>query len=76
MALGNPDFGYGEIVNFKINHFELGEVELSGTIEIIDAYGVFEDDSRAYYDILVKPDPHYGEDGCLYKHIPEDDVWQ
>ena len=75
MALGNPDYNYGDVVNFKIMDSEFGEMEICGVIEIVDAYGVFEDDSQAYYDIMVKPDARFGENGCLYKHIPESNVW-
>lgn len=35
-------------------------------IEIIDAFGTFEDNSDVSYDIMV------AEENCLYKHIRED----
>ena len=73
MPKGNPLYTYDDVVKFTING-ETGPVELVGTIGVVDAYGIFEDDSQVYYDIMVKPDPRYGEQGCFYKHIPEDGV--
>ena len=73
MAYGAPEFDYGDVVVFTIEH-DGEEIELEGTVEIIDAYGTFFDPDHASYDILVVPDPFYGGDGCLYKHISEERV--
>lgn len=61
--VGHPKYTYGDTVSFEING-----VTKVGTIEIIDAYGTFFDDSDVSYDILV-PD-----ENCLYKHFPESTV--
>ena len=72
---GAPEYDYGDVVVFAINH-DGEEIVLEGTIEIIDAYGTFADPDCVSYDILVAPDPFYGDNGCLYKHIPEERVWR
>lgn len=65
--LGYPKFRKGEAVMF---YFDNGkdEQELYGTIEIIDAYGTFEQKKEASYDI-------WRADDGLYKHIPESQVF-
>ena len=74
MPIGNPLYTYDDAVTFQLTD-ENGEViELTGTVGVVDAYGIFADNSQVYYDIMVKPDPRYGENGCFYKHIPEDKV--
>ena len=62
--LGHPKFNYGDKVKFICN----GE-QLVGTIEIIDAYGTFFDNSDVHYDIMVEREGH--DCPCLYKHISE-----
>ena len=74
MPLGNPTYDYDDIVKFGLQAEDGTEEEMTGTVAIIDAHGIFGDNSQVYYDIMVKPDPHYGEGGCLYKHIPEERV--
>ena len=74
MSLGNPRFGYDDIVKFSVKDEDGDLRELEGDIAVVDAYGIFGDNTQVYYDIMVKPDPVYGEDGCLYKHIPESKV--
>lgn len=41
-----------------------------GTIWIVDAYGTFEQNEEASYDIYVE------EENCLYKHIRQSDVFK
>lgn len=58
--IGKPKFNSGQFVKFECD----GEI-MEGTIHIIDAFGIWEDTSEVYYDIL-------GTNDCLYKHIRED----
>ena len=74
MLWGDPVFDYGELVRFGINDPDEGFYELEGTVEVVDSHGIFGDDTRAYYDIMVDPDPRYGGKGCFYKHIPEEAI--
>ena len=60
--VGQPKFKIGDVVKFRINN----EIR-TGTIAIVDEYGIFMDDSEVYYDIMVKEGPMQG----LYKHIKE-----
>lgn len=61
--LGNPKYTEGDRVQFTFN----GQVK-TGTVEIVDEYGTFFDDSDVSYDILIE------EENTLYKHIREDRV--
>ena len=63
--LGHPKYAYGDKVKFTID----GK-EIIGTIEIIDAYGTFEQNREVSYDIMVKGEPW----NMLYKHITENGV--
>jgi len=63
--IGHPKHKLGDVVTFYLNG-----MKLQGTIEIIDAYGTFEDDSDVSYDIFVTNHPKY-KDGVLIKHINE-----
>lgn len=64
--IGRPQYTYGDSVRFAAiidgekNVFE-------GTVEIIDAYGTFEQNEEPSYDIMV--DVHGAP--CLFKHIRE-----
>ena len=58
--IGHPAYMRGDIVNFRVC-----EKEKRGKIEIVDAYGTFEQDEEPSYDIYIK------EENCLYKHIRE-----
>lgn len=62
---GKPKFKRSDKVKFQID----GHV-LVGEVHIVDAYGVFEDGSDVYYDILA---PLLSDTSqiCLYKHIKE-----
>lgn len=61
--LGNPKFNYDDRVSFSF-----GDETIVGTIEIIDRYGTFFDNSDVSYDILVDD---YKGSPCLFKHINE-----
>ena len=75
MPKGKPLYTYDDVVTFPIKRDEKSEeVWLTGTIGVVDANGYFFDNSQPFYDIMVKPDPLYGEKGCFYKHIPEDTI--
>ena len=55
-----PKYNRGDTVRFKIKD----DTTYVGVVEIIDAYGTFEQDEEPSYDIYVQD----GQ-GCLYKHI-------
>ena len=61
--IGKPKFNRGDVVSFTWE----GET-LTGKVEIIDAWGTFENDNDCSYDVLCDESPR-GE--CLYKHLPE-----
>ena len=61
--IGQPKYTEGDHVQFTFD----GQVK-TGTIEIVDAYGAFFDESDVSYDILIE------EENTLYKHIREDRV--
>ena len=61
--LGQPKYEKYDIVRFKFGPTE----ELEGFIEIIDAYGTFEQNEEPSYDILITEEPNRG----LYKHVRE-----
>ena len=58
-----PLYKREDTVRFSIN----GE-SLEGKIEIVDAYGTFEQDEEPSYDIYV------AEKNCIYKHIRQSEV--
>ena len=58
--IGQPVFMRGEMVNFYWR-----EIRKTGEVQIVDAYGTFEQNEEPSYDVYVK------EDNCLYKHIRE-----
>ena len=61
--IGKPKFKYGDIVEFKYN----GE-KIVGTIEIIDSYGTFFDNSDVSYDIMCD---NYKGQSMFFKHVTE-----
>lgn len=74
--IGKPKYKENEEVKFKIFFQEETEpTELTGKIYIVDKYGTFFDDSDVSYDIYVKYCKQY-PDGCLFKHIREDNVYK
>lgn len=48
--------------------FKIGDDEKCGMIQIVDAYGTFEQEDEPSYDICVE------EENCIYKHIRETDI--
>ena len=58
--IGHPAFMRGEMVSFYWR-----EIRKTGEVQIVDAYGTFEQNEEPSYDVYVK------EDNCLYKHIRE-----
>lgn len=61
--IGHPKFNYNDKVMFVID-----DVPIKGYVYIIDKYGVFEDNSNVYYDIMAE------DENMLYKHIREDSL--
>ena len=60
-------------VKYHINDnvsFILDEKEYTGTIAIVDEFGIFFDNSQPYYDIYII----YGEEKILVKHIPQSNI--
>jgi hypothetical protein len=45
--------------------FKIGDDEKCGMIQIVDAYGTFEQEDEPSYDICVE------EENCIYKQIRE-----
>lgn len=48
--------------------FKFRDDEKCGMIQIVDAYGIIEQEDEPSYDICVE------EENCLYKHIRETDI--
>lgn len=65
--VGRPKFKQGEAVMFFFDNGK-EELELDGTIEIIDTYGTFFQRKEVSYDIWRAGD-------ALYKHVPESSVF-
>ena len=61
---GEHKYQKGDVVKFLARN----DVEKTGVIRIIDAFGTFEQDEEPSYDIMVE------EENCLYKHIRESEV--
>ena len=59
-VLGKPKFQRGDSVSFECN----GQIKV-GLVEIVDAYGTFDQNVEPSYDILVK------SENTLYKHFRE-----
>lgn len=70
--LGNPKYAVGEEVTFNLINRNDVEVTLIGTVQIVDQYGTFEDNTDVCYDILVNDEN--GKPDCLYKHVNEKSV--
>ena len=64
-SIETPRYNRGDKVRFKVGD----DTAYVGVIEIIDAYGTFEQDEEPSYDIFVQGNP-----GCLYKHIRQSSV--
>ena len=64
--IGRPRYTYGDSVRFAINVD--GEKHIfEGTVEVVDAYGTFEQNEEPSYDIMA--DAHCAP--CLFKHVRE-----
>lgn len=64
--IGRPQYTYGDSVRFAV--IIDGEKNVfKGTVEIVDAYGTFEQNEEPSYDIIVNA---HGAP-CLFKHIRE-----
>lgn len=61
--IGKPKFKYGDIVEFNYNN-----EKIVGTIEIIDSYGTFFDESDVSYDIMCG---NYKGKPMFFKHVKE-----
>ncbi len=61
--IGQPKYERFDIVRFKFGPTD----ELQGFVEIVDAYGTFEQSEEPSYDILIAEKEGRG----LYKHIRE-----
>lgn len=67
--IGKPKYKRGDKVKFRVMN-----TNLEGVIEIVDAYGTFEQNSEVSYDIFVESSPHFAGEPCLYKHVIETKV--
>ena len=55
--LGKPKFDYNDIVKFKSRMFsDTPELEVEGSVAIIDAYGTFEQNEEVSYDVYSAKD--------------------
>ena len=61
--LGHPKYTYKDKVRFKFRN-----LDLVGTIEIVDSYGTMEQNKEPSYDIVVEMN------NTLYKHIVESSI--
>ena len=66
--IGHPKYDYNDLVSFSIL-IDGKEREFVGSVEIIDAWGTFEQNTEVSYDIFV--DNAFNGDPCLFKHILE-----
>ena len=71
--LGKPKYKMGEKVEFDVWDKHYQKHTLAGTVEIIDAWGTFEQNKDVSYDIMVQKS-HFNGGVCLYKHIVESEV--
>jgi hypothetical protein len=61
--LGKPMYHWGNYVTFRVT-----AEEKVGKIDVVDAYGTFEQAEEPSYDIFVE------KENCIYKHIRESAV--
>ena len=60
-------FNYGDLVQFDFE--SNGQIQvITGTVEIIDKYGTFEQNEEPSYDLYRK------ENNTLYKHIRQSEL--
>ena len=72
--IGEPKYALGEEVTFSLINRNGVDVTLIGTVQIVDRYGTFEDNTDVCYDILVESDENGKPNGILYKHVNEKSV--
>lgn len=58
--IGKPKYKIEEDVSFKLQN----QIK-NGFIIVVDAYGVFEDNTEVHYDIMVP------KENMIYKHVRE-----
>lgn len=63
-VLGCPRYDYGDTVRFAWG----SDGEKAGVVQIIDAYGTFEQNLEPSYDVYIESEQ------CLYKHICESEI--
>lgn len=68
--IGKPKYKIGDVVQFTINTDERDNLVCTGTIEIIDKYGTFYQNSEVSYDVMVKNFADT-ENPMFVKHIEE-----
>ena len=64
--IGRPRYTYGDSVCFAIT-IDGEKNVFEGTVEMVDAYGTFEQNEEPSYDIMVNAH----DVPCLFKHIRE-----
>jgi len=64
---GKPIYSREDRVKFRFN----GQI-FEGAISIVDSFGTMEQNQEPSYDIEVCSSTRT----CLYKHIPESDIWE
>lgn len=73
-TIGHPKYKRGDKTGFYITpHNANEEIFCIGTVEIVDAYGTFEQKEEPSYDIMVED--FNGTGRCLVKHIRESDCY-
>jgi hypothetical protein len=60
--IGRPKYKWREVVSFKWRN-----TVVTGQIQIVDAYGTFEQGEEPSYDIMIM----YEGSECLVKHVRE-----
>ena len=65
--IGRPQYTYGDSVRFAIN-VDGEKYVFEGIIEVVDAYGTFEQNEEPSYDIMVDESHSVP---CFFKHIRE-----
>lgn len=66
MPVGNPLYKIDDRVAFEIDN-EDEKIRITGTVAIVDGYGIFGNNSKAYYDVMGD-EPNR----IFFKHIPEE----
>lgn len=72
--LGKPKYALGEEVAFNIINRNGVDCTYIGTVQIIDRYGTFEDNTDVCYDILVENGENGERGRILFKHVNEKSV--